>query len=79
MVFSHRPGAVSETIAAAVLTSGARRVVRGRRPLRLALHPADLSSPALVRATLSAIDDALAHDATPCTYRALVGAAPRRR
>ena len=79
MVFSHRPGAATETIAAAVLTAGARRVVRARRPLRLALHPADLASPALVRATLGAIDEALEHGATPCTYRALVGGTPRRR
>ena len=77
--FSHRPGGASETIAAAVLTAGARRVVRARRPLRLALHPADLASPALVRATLGAIDDALEHDAIPCTYRTLVGAAPPPR
>jgi predicted deacetylase len=75
-VWSHRPGAATETLAKSVVTTGARRAVRAGRPLRLALHPADLASPELVRASLGVVDDALAAGATPCTYRSLVGAAP---
>jgi predicted deacetylase len=74
LAWSHRPGAATETLGAAVLAAGVRRVARAGQPLRLALHPADLASPALVTGSLRAIDAALDCGALPCTYLDLVAA-----
>jgi len=74
LAWSHRPGAATETLGAAVLAAGVRRVARAGQPLRLALHPADLASSALVTASLRAIDAALDCGALPCTYLDLVAA-----
>jgi predicted deacetylase len=74
-VWSHRAGGASEAVGATVLAAGTRRVIRAGGTLRLALHPADLAGPALVRASLTAIDEALAAGATATTYQAVVDAA----
>jgi predicted deacetylase len=74
LAWSHRPGAATETLGAAVLAAGVRRVARAGQPLRLALHPRDLASPALVAASLRAVDAALDAGALPCTYLDLVAA-----
>jgi hypothetical protein len=62
---SHRPGGSLERAGARLIVTAARALCERRRPLRIALHPDDLHSPALVAATRAAIETALdaAYDA----------------
>ncbi|HVQ89603.1 MAG TPA: polysaccharide deacetylase family protein [Mycobacteriales bacterium] len=72
IALSHRPGAAGERLGAVLLPAGARLAAARGRPIRIALHPADLGRPGLQRVTLDAIDAALAGNARPCTYAALL-------
>lgn len=77
--YSHRPGGWGERLGAAMLTTGLRRAVAARRPVRVALHPADRGRPGLVDATLAALRDAVDAGARPVTYGAVVaGTLPMR-
>jgi uncharacterized protein len=71
-VFSHRAGGTGQALAALVLTTGTRTMVCGSGLVRIALHPDDLSYPALRKATLTAIDRCLASGVRPTTYGALL-------
>jgi predicted deacetylase len=73
---SHRPGGAGERLGAAIMPIGARLSVAGGWPVRIALHPNDLSRPGLREATLRAIDAVLARGARPSTYSDLVAALP---
>jgi uncharacterized protein len=69
---SHRPvGGLSERLGAAVLRAGARRAAARGGLIRLALHPDDLSRPALRDTTLRTIEAVLATGAVAKTYGAL--------
>jgi predicted deacetylase len=76
--FSHRPAAnqagspVSERVGKNLLRQAGRWTPRTGYPLRLALHPDDLSRPGLRETTLTAIDRALAGGATAMTYAQLL-------
>ncbi|WP_242891539.1 DUF2334 domain-containing protein [Actinomadura litoris] len=70
---SHRPGGRGERTGARVMTGAARAFARTRTPFRIALHPADLTRPGLRRATLAAVDAAVAAGGRAVTYETLVG------
>jgi predicted deacetylase len=72
---SHRPGAVGQTVGRWVVRSAGDVAVAGR-PVRLALHPADLEQRGLRRDTLRTIDRILAAGARPSTYLDLFDPAP---
>jgi predicted deacetylase len=65
---SHRPGGRGERLGAELLVRLSRRAAAAGRGVRIALHPADRTRPALVDATLHAITTALALGAIPTTY-----------
>jgi predicted deacetylase len=69
---SQRPGGAGEKIGRAVVDRWARRLARHGGSARVALHPRDLSSPALVASNLAAIDRLLESDAKARTYREFV-------
>ena len=73
---SHRPGSAGERLGAALMPAGALLSAAGGWPVRIALHPDDLSRPGLRDATLRAIDAVLARGARPCTYAGLLPARP---
>ncbi len=74
-VLSHRAGAPTAPVGAAVVRHGAARLVAAGIDVRIALHPADLASPTLVAASLGAIDTVLDAGATPRTYSGALGLA----
>jgi uncharacterized protein len=67
--FCHRPGTRLEGAGAALLVTAVGRLARLGRSVRIGLHPADLTRPALRSAALNAIEDALAAGLHPTTYR----------
>jgi predicted deacetylase len=69
---SHRPGGAGERAGRHAMIIGARVLTRGRRPFRIALHPADLRRPGLRAAAHAAIRTALAGGGRPMTYETLV-------
>jgi predicted deacetylase len=71
---SHRPGGRGERAGRHAMVTGARLLSRGRRPFRIALHPADLHRPGLRADVHSAIHAALAGGGRPVTYETLVAA-----
>lgn len=70
---SHRPNGVGEKAGAMAMAAIVRRRTAAGADVRIALHPDDLTRPALVDTTLSAIDEALAAGAEPTTYGATLG------
>lgn len=78
VALSHRPGGRGERTGAWLMNRGSRELVRSGRPVRLALHPADLARPGLKEAALHALDMVLELGARPTTYEELVTAGPRR-
>jgi hypothetical protein len=56
------------------MTGAARAFTRVRIPFRIALHPADLSSPELRGAALDAIDATFSAGGRAVTYETLVAA-----
>jgi len=72
--FSQRPGSFGERASAALVRTAAPQLARRGNGVRIALHPDDLARPALRRASLEALDAALAAGARPMTYAAVVGA-----
>jgi predicted deacetylase len=70
---SHRPGGAGERLGAAVMHAWARRTVARGGLVRIALHPDDLSRPALRDATLRCIEAVLAAGSRATTYGALAG------
>jgi predicted deacetylase len=72
---SQRPGGgAGEKIGRAVVDRWARRLARHGESARLAMHPHDLSNPALVASNLAAIDRLLESGATARTYCEFVDA-----
>jgi predicted deacetylase len=71
---SQRSGGPGESIGRAVVDHWARRLARRGESARLALHPLDLASPALVASNLGAVDALLDSGAEPRTYRDFVSA-----
>ena len=71
---SQRPGGAGESIGRTVVDRWARRLARHGDSARLALHPLDLASPALVASNLGAVDALLESGAKPRTYRDFVTA-----
>jgi uncharacterized protein len=69
---SHRPGGAGERAGRHAMIIGALLLTRGRRPFRIALHPADLRRPELRAAAHAAIRAALAGGGRPVTYETLV-------
>jgi hypothetical protein len=71
----HRPGAVGQGIGRAVVRHAAATAAAGR-PVRLALHPADLEWRGLRRDALTTIDRMLEHGARSSTYLGLFDPRP---
>jgi uncharacterized protein len=70
---SHRPNGLGERAGALALSAIARRRAESGLPVRIALHPADLDRPHLVRSTVEAIDAVLATGAIATTYGRALG------
>lgn len=70
---SHRPNGFGERTGAMAMAAIVRRRIAAGTDIRIALHPDDLTRPALVDTTLSAIDQALAGGAEATTYGAALG------
>jgi predicted deacetylase len=71
---SQRPGGAGETLGRTVVDGWARRLARRGASARLALHPMDLDSPALVASNLAVVDQFLAAGAKARTYQEFVTA-----
>lgn len=85
LALSHRAGGRTEPLGCRVMTVAARALAQRAGCVRIALHPDDLASTAMVRAALAAIDGALDAGATAMTYadllerdRGAAGSTPRR-
>jgi len=74
VALSHRVGGASERFGASVFRAATRRLTEAGQTLRMALHPADLQNPSLLRTTLTAIDLALESGAVPCTCQRFIDA-----
>lgn len=73
IAFCHRPGGRWEGAGAELMAAAARHLPARGHSVRIALHPEEFVRPHLRRASLDAIQAALAAGAQPVTYLEVVG------